>query len=173
MPSVPDYLFKTLFTKEWITYAKRPFKEPQHILNYIGRYSHKIAITNHRIVKVSHDSVFFKYKNYRKDGQVQLMKLSQQEFVHRFARHIIPYKFVRIRHYGILSNRNKKEALRTARNALGVEPILRQEKSPALVLPENHYIHYCTCCQKVTLHLLIDVLPAIRGSPEIITHMKR
>lgn len=100
---------------------------------------------------------------------MQLIKLSQQEFVRRFARHIIPYKFVRIRHYGILSNRNKKEALRAA---LGVEPILRQEKPPALVLPENHYIHYCTCCQKVTLHLLIDVLPAIRGSPEIITHMK-
>ena len=167
LPPLPVRLFKTLFSKEWITYAKRPFKGVEQILNYIGRYSHKIAITNHRIKKVTKDSVFFKYKNYRKNGQLQQIKLSQQEFVRRFAMHIIPYKFIRIRHYGILSNRNKKKALLAARKALGVEQILQQVKPQPLVLPENHYPHYCPCCQKVTVHLLIDVLPAIRGSPEI------
>ena len=84
----------------------------------------------------------------------------------------IPYKFVRIRHYGILSNRNKKEALAAARKALGVEHIATQPIPNTRTLPENLYSHYCSCCHKVTAHLLIDVLPAIRGSPQLDQHLK-
>ncbi len=172
LPQPGDHLFKILFTKEWITYAKRPFKRPQHVLNYIGRYSHKIAITNHRIEKVSNDRVCFRYKNYRKKGRQQVICLNQKEFIRRFAMHIVPYKFVRIRHYGILSNRNKKQALAAARKALGVKQAPSKLKPKLLALPENQYPHFCPCCQKVTLHLLIDVLPAIRGSPETTAHLK-
>lgn len=173
LPPVKDSLFKKLFDKEWITYAKRPFKNPQHVINYIGRYSHKIAITNHRITKVTDSHVFFTYKNYRKNGQAQQMKLTQQEFVRRFAMHIIPHKFVRIRHYGILSNRNKKQALRAARKALGVPLKMEKEKPKKVQLNVNEYPHFCSCCQKVTVHLLIEVLPACRGSPENNTTLKQ
>ena len=172
LPPINDGLFKALFSKEWITYAKRPFKGPQQVLNYIGRYSHKIAITNHRIKKVTDDAIYFTYKNYRKAGQQQIMRLSQQEFIRRFAMHIVPHKFVRIRHYGILSNRNKKVALAAARKALVVALPCTSTKIKKLVLPENHYPYFCPCCKNITVHLLIDVLPPSRGSPLNDIHLK-
>ena len=86
--------------------------------------------------------------------------------------HIIPHKFVRIRHYGILSNRNKKQALRVAKKALGVPLKVEKEKPKKVQLNVNEYPHFCPCCQKVTVHLLIEVLPLIRGSPENNTTLK-
>lgn len=165
LPKADDSLFKSLFSKEWITYAKRPFKDPEQILNYIGRYSHKIAITNHRIKKVTKEEVVFTYKNYRKGGQQELLRLTQEEFIRRFAMHIIPYKFVRIRHYGILSIRNKKVALAAARKALEVVVSCTAPAENQKGVPENHYPCFCPCCESTTIHLLIEVLPAIRGSP--------
>lgn len=165
LPFIPDEIFKTLFSKEWITFAKRPFMGPQQILNYIGRYSHKIAITNHRIVHVNKNEVHFRYKNYRKGGKQKVMKLSKKEFVRRFSMHIIPHKFIRIRHYGILSNRNKKTALVAARKALGATPLAKVKPKTAPVLQVNQSRHYCACCKKMTVHLLLDVIPPNRGSP--------
>lgn len=164
LPPVADVLFKALFSTEWITYAKRPFKGPKQVINYIGRYSHKIAITNHRIQKVTNDHIWFSYKNYHKAGQQQLMKLTQQEFVRRFGMHIVPYKFVRIRHYGILSNRSKKVSLAAARKSLGVAQKIKQKKTPP-VLSDYEYLYFCCGCNKMTVHELIDELPLIRGSP--------
>ena len=160
-----DALFKSLFAKEWITYAKRPFAGAEEILNYIGRYSHKIAITNHRLVEVDEKQVKFKYKNYRKEGEKQEMTLPIQEFIRRFAMHIIPHKFVRIRHYGILSNRNKKQALKAARKALGKSIITPSGKVTKPILAHNEQPHYCSCCKKVTVHVILDILPPVRGSP--------
>lgn len=86
--------------------------------------------------------------------------------------HIVPHKFVRIRHYGILSNRNKKTALAAARKALGVDPVCIAPKQKKIALPENHYPHFCPCCKNTTIHLLIDVLPPVRGSPLSNMHLK-
>ena len=172
LPKVEDGLFKELFKKQWITYAKRPFIGPSQILNYIGRYTHKIAITNHRIEKVEKDSVYFWMKNYRKGGAKELTHLSKRAFIQRFALHIVPHKFIRIRHYGILSNRNKKQALQAARKSLGVPQAVKKKAEKKEPLPLNHYPHYCSCCQKVTVHLLLAVvLPTeqhnnCRGSPK-------
>jgi len=165
LPEVEDTLFKSLFEKEWITYAKRPFGHTEQILNYLGRYSHKIAITNHRLLEVSDEKVKFSYKNYRKAGEKQQMTLPVQEFIRRFAMHIIPHKFIRIRHYGILSNRNKKQALKAARKALGKPIITPSSKAPKLVLAHNEQPYYCPCCKKVTVHVILDILPPVRGSP--------
>lgn len=164
LPPLTDAVFNVLFSKEWITYAKRPFKGPKQVLNYIGRYSHKIAITNYRIQKVTDKQVWFTYKNYRKEGKQQLMKLTQQEFVRRFAMHIVPYKFVRIRHNGILSNRSKKESLAKARAALGVYHAPTKLRAK-IVFENGLYPHFCGGCLRVTPHVLIDVLPPVRGSP--------
>jgi len=82
---VEDAVFKSLFEKEWITYAKRPFGHTEQILNYIGRYSHKIAIANHRLLEVNDKSIKFSYKNYRKEGAKEDISLPTQEFIRRFA----------------------------------------------------------------------------------------
>lgn len=165
LPEVEDALFKSLFQQEWITYAKRPFDGPEQILNYIGRYSHKIAITNHRILDVDEKQVKFSYKNYRKGGEKQDLTLPVQEFIRRFTMHIVPHKFVRIRHYGILSNRNKNKALQAARIALGKTATTKAAKVTQPVLAPDEQLHYCTCCQKVTVHVILDIIPPSRGSP--------
>ena len=165
LPIVEDAIFKSLFEKEWITYAKRPFGHNDQILNYLGRYSHKIAITNHRLLEVDEKQVKFKYKNYRKEGEKQDITLPTQEFIRRFAMHIVPHKFVRIRHYGILSNRNKKQALKAARKALGKPILTPTSKVIKPILAHNEQPHYCSCCKKVTVHVILHILPPVRGSP--------
>ena len=161
---VPNGLFRRLFAKPWMPYAEQPFKKAQQVINYIGRYSHSIAIGNHRIKNIAGDMVTFSYKNYRKNGKKEDMQLDQWEFLHRFARHIVPHRFIRIRHYGILSNRSKKQALLAARGALDAEDSSAPESTKTdfnPLLPK----HYCTCCGTTTTHLLIEVLPPARAGP--------
>ena len=108
-----------LYKKPWVVYAKRPFGGPKQVLEYLGRYTHKIAISNHRIVDVSAENgVKFAYKDYRKEGKKGEMTLSGVEFLRRFTMHIPPPRFRRIRHYGIVSNHRKKEALTAIRRDL-------------------------------------------------------
>ena len=161
---VPPGLFRRLFAKPWMPYAEQPFRKARQVVNYIGRYSHSIAISNHRIKKVGGGKVTFSYKNYRKKGKKEEMQLGQWEFLRRFAMHIIPHRFVRIRHYGILSNRSKGEALQAARLALGAEapPV---EEQPKEVFNPLLPRHYCSCCGATTTHLLVAVLPPARAGP--------
>lgn len=165
IPAPNNSIFKSLFSKEWITYAKRPFKNNQQILNYIGRYSHKIAITNYRITNVDKHSVSFHYKQYKKGGVRAEMKLSKQEFIRRFAMHIVPYKFVRIRHYGILSNRSKGKALAAILKSLGVEHQVKKSKPKLPPLPDDQRYLFCPFCKGVTVHVLLEEGLPIRGSP--------
>jgi hypothetical protein len=162
---VPTGLFRKLFAKPWMPYAEQPFKKARQVINYIGRYSHSIAISNHRIKNIDGDKVTFSYKNYRKNGQKEEMQLSQWDFICRFARHIVPHRFVRIRHYGILSNRNKGQALMAARIALDAEapPPPPEPTKTAFnpLLPQ----HYCACCGTNTTHLLLEILPPARAGP--------
>ena len=161
---VPAGLFRRLFAKPWVPYAERPFKKARQVVNYIGRYSHSIAVGNHRIKNVEGGKVTFSFKNYRKKGKKEDMQLSQWEFLRRFAMHIVPHRFVRIRHYGILSNRSKGEALLAARPALGAEaPPVAEPPGAAFnpLLPR----HYCSCCGSTTTHLLLEVLPPVRAGP--------
>ena len=161
---VPTGLFRRLFAKPWMPYAEQPFRKPRQVVNYIGRYSHSIAIANHRIKKVAGSRVTFSYKNYRKKGKKEHMQLGQWEFIRRFAMHIIPHRFVRIRHYGILSNRSKGEALQAARQALSAEAMPLSQQTKAMfnpLLPK----HFCSCCGTNTTHLLIAVLPPARAGP--------
>jgi hypothetical protein len=115
-------LFEVLFTKEWVIYAKRPFGGAKQVVEYLGRYSHKIAISNHRLVAVDGKSVLFSYKDYRKGGQKLRMRLSPDEFLRRYAQHVLPRGFMRIRHYGFLSSSCKQQALEQLRERLGQEP---------------------------------------------------
>ena len=104
----------------WVVYAKRPFGGPQQVLAYLANYTHRVALSNRRIVAVDEDKglVSFTYRDYRHAGQVKHLSLSVREFIRRFALHILPPKLVRIRHYGILGNNRRKSDIEAARQIL-------------------------------------------------------
>lgn len=116
------HLIAQLYAKDWVVYAKRPFKGPEHVLEYIGRYTHRVAISNNRIVDVRDGHVRFTYRNRRQGDQLQTMELPAHTFIQRFLLHLLPAGFVRIRHYGVLANRCKAHAVPRCRQALGQAP---------------------------------------------------
>jgi hypothetical protein len=112
-PSTFKHLVDELYSKEWVVYVKPPFASPQAVVKYLGQYTHRIAISNHRIISFENGMVTFSYKDYHeKDGhQRKVMSLDCIEFIRRFLMHVVPKGFVRIRHYGFLSNRNRSTLL--------------------------------------------------------------
>jgi hypothetical protein len=100
-------LRRKLYDKNWVIYAKQPFKNAEGVVEYLGRYSHKIALSNHRIKAIQDNKVTFSYKDYAHGSVTKLMTLDAHEFLRRFCLHILPPKFVKIRHYGFLSSRAK------------------------------------------------------------------
>src|SRR5215475_8515954 len=107
---------------EWVVYAKKPFAGPQQVLDYVGRYTHRVAISNNRILNIEDDQVTFRYKDYRHGSQQKNMSLSADEFIRRFLLHALPEGFHRIRYYGFLGNRYRKEKLEQCRHLLGMVP---------------------------------------------------
>ena len=100
---------KRLFTKSWVVYAKQPFFGPQQVIEYLGRYTHKIAISNHRIKSIENGKVRFSVKDYKQGGKKKELSLDAKEFIRRFSLHILPKGYTRIRHYGILASSTKKQ----------------------------------------------------------------
>jgi hypothetical protein len=165
----------TLYQKPWVVYAKRPFGGPQQVLEYLGRYTHKIAISNHRILDVSAEKgVTFAYKNYKKEGQKGVMTLDGVEFLRRFTMHIPPPHFRRIRHYGILSNQRKRAALAAIRLNLEPEKVIvppktRKELRAAAVVKlfqsdKAWKPNKCPCCREGVL-IRIGLIPPQRAPP--------
>jgi Putative transposase/Transposase zinc-binding domain len=127
-----------LFDKNWVVFAKKSFGSNRTVVEYLGRYTHKIAISNHRLQQIDEHTISFGYKDYRLKGQKKTMTLTHGEFVRRFAMHILPKRFVRIRHYGILSSTWKRTKLKLLQVHLKVKP---KEKSIKTKL------RVCPCCQ--------------------------
>ncbi|WP_461400686.1 IS91 family transposase [Flavitalea sp.] len=148
-------LFDNLYRQNWVVYAKRPFGSAMQVIEYLGRYTHKVAISNQRIQNVSSKEVCFSYKDYRAGGQTKTMTLTNDEFARRFAQHILPHRFVRIRHYGILSSSWKRGKLQALQIKLNIP------SSPVVV---KTMLHKCPCCQTGTL-ITIDVFGK-RGPPK-------
>lgn len=113
---------RTLYHQDWVVYAKPPFGGPVHVLHYLARYTHRVAISNHRIVTVADGQVTFRWKDYRHGSQVRLMALSADEFLRRFCLHVLPKGFVRIRFYGFLAPRRRTEDLPRCRRVLDACP---------------------------------------------------
>ena len=149
-------LLESLFTKQWVVYAKRPFGGPKQVIEYLGRYTHKVAISNHRIEDVDTQQVSFRYKDYRAGGKTKVMTLSNTEFVRRFSQHILPARFVRIRHYGILSSCWKRGKLKQLQKELGLKPS---------IIPLKTLHRRCPCCKVGTL-VTIEVFGS-RGPPSM------
>ena len=118
-----------LFNKQWVI-AKRPFATPMDVVEYLGRYTHKIAISNHRIKQITENQISFTAKNYKAGGKKELIALDPKEFVRRFSMHILPKGFVRIRHYGILSSKYKKTLIPKLQKDLADNEITIELKEP-------------------------------------------
>jgi hypothetical protein len=156
---VPKDLRSELFGKNWVVYAKRPFESVHSAIEYLGRYTHKIAISNHRLVNISDDKVTFSYKDYKDEGKKKEMTLETTEFVRRFALHILPRAFVRIRHYGIVSNAAKQQSIPLIRSLLPEQKTKKKKGAK----PEHFNPRICPCCKKETLEKLIKLKH--RGPP--------
>lgn len=124
------------------------------MIEYLGRYTHKVAISNQRLVEVDQQQVSFRYKDYRQNGATKIMALPVAVFVRRFALHILPRRFIRIRHYGILSSRWKNNRLQKLREVLKMQPV---ECKPLTL------IRKCPCC-KTGILITIEVFEK-RGPP--------
>jgi len=128
--------------KEWVVYAKRPFAGPEQVLDYVGRYTHRVAISNNRLLEIEHEKVTFQYKDYRHDSQQKTMTLDAEEFIRRFLLHVLPDGFQRIRYYGFLGNRYREEKLARCRELLNM-PV---PEPPVLDAPKE----YRDRCEELT-----------------------
>ena len=120
-------LLRTLFRQDWVVYAKRPFGGPEHVLHYLARYTHRVAISNHRLLSVADGQVTFRWKDYAHGSKQRKMTVSAEEFLRRFLLHILPRGFVRIRFSGFLANRRRKQLLPLCLQLLGSNPQPRSE----------------------------------------------
>ena len=154
---------QSLWEKPWVVYAKKPFGSPKSVVEYLGRYTHKIAISNQRIRKIEAENVTFDYKDYRQKGIKKQMVLSHEEFIRRFAMHILPKRFVKIRHYGLLSSTWKREKLKILQQKLGIQP---KEK-----LPPKAFQPKCSCCKVGNLVTIATF--DLRGPPQWFLEMSQ
>lgn len=161
-----DNLFKT----NWVVYAKRPFGGPKQVVEYLGRYTHKIAISNHRIANITNETVTFRYKDYRDAGKNKSMTLDAKEFLRRFSLHILPKGFIRIRHYGILSSKRKQKALPLIHQQLNSRYEKMKTKNwKQISMDLNYNPDCCPVCKKQTM---ITILSFDRRGPPDITSIR-
>jgi hypothetical protein len=146
---IKKYVPRDLIKKPWVVYAKQAFGSPENVVEYLGRYTHRVAISNDRIVKVTDTHVTFRWCNRKKDYQTQVTTISGVEFLQRFVQHIVPERFPRIRHLGFLSTRNKTKALACIRKNLKVKVIAQTTLSRAEILTlrfGERSLLYCKLC---------------------------
>ena len=160
----PSERLKALRKKNWIVYAKKPFGSPRTVLDYLGRYTHRVALSNERILSVQSGQVTFTYRDRKDKDRLKSMTLDAQEFIRRFLLHVLPDGFMRIRHFGFLANRTKKHVLPQCRKLLGLSAALPElpKKSAHDLLLELTGIDLSRCprCQKGTL-IVVGELPKV------------
>ena len=134
-PGCFSRFLRQLFQTDWVVYAKPPFGGAEHVLNYLARYTHRVAISNHRIVAFENDSVSFRWRDYAHRGKNKVMTVSAHEFLRRFLLHVLPGGLVRIRHFGLFANRRRSAALQRCRVLLGATACADPPESPSLRCP--------------------------------------
>ena len=153
---------RTLFRHNWVVYAKPPFGGPQHVIGYLARYTHRVAISNHRLVTFQDNQVTFRWKDYAHGNKKKMMTLSSQQFLRRFLLHVLPRGFVRIRSFGFLANRCRATLLPHCRLLLlnnPTPPIITVTKSS----PAQSAIFRCPLC--ASLMITIETFPRGHASP--------
>jgi hypothetical protein len=165
----------TLFSKRWVVSVRDPVKRPEHVLEYLARYTHRVAIANSRIQSLKDARVTFSAKN-RKINRTESVTITAVEFIRRFLMHSLPKGFVRIRHYGFLANRNRRASLKLIRKLLNL-PVERAKSQASL----EHMmlqltaidITTCPCCNQGKMKLLAEI-PSYRArAPNFLTAATR
>jgi hypothetical protein len=161
---------QALHDTDWVVYAKRPFAGPAQVLDYLGRYTHRVAISNNRLVSLDDEAVRFRYKDYAHGNRRKVMALAPPEFIRRFLLHVLPTGFMRIRHYGLIANRAKRQKLALARAALEHPPTpapAQLESVEAFWLRVAKLdIHQCPHCQAGRMRVIGTIhAPRARAPP--------
>jgi len=155
-----EQLKESLYSKKWVVYVQKPIKRPEHVLEYLGRYTHRVAISNHRIVSAKEAMVTFKYKN-RKTKRTMTATITAVEFIRRFLLHTLAKRFVRIRHFGFLSNRYKADNINKIRKSLGrsvaSDKIVRQSVEDMMHKLTGIDITRCPCCKKGKMRVVVEL----------------
>jgi Putative transposase/Transposase zinc-binding domain len=157
-----ERLVDSLFKQDWVVYAKPPFGSASHVMNYLGRYTHRVAISNNRLVAFQEGQVAFEWRDSRRGNQRAIMTLEAQEFIRRYLLHVLPRGLMRIRHYGVLGNRCRKVQLSACRALLGQpEPIRRPPESAAVMMRRltGMDIDRCPHCHKGGLEVIMTIYP--------------
>jgi hypothetical protein len=163
LPAKFAALVRKAAAPEWVVYAKRPFAGPEQVLAYLSRYTHRVAISPRRLLATDGQTLTFAYKDYAEGSRPKTMTLTTTEFVRRFCLHVLPPRFVKIRHYGLLGNRQKQARLATARTLLGMTPtaVLAPPVEVAAKAPDSTPA-CCPFCQRPGLVRLREVPPRRR-----------
>lgn len=161
-------LIDQLWKKDWVVYSKKPFACPEQVLDYLGRYTHRVAISNHRIIAFEKGKVSFKYRDRKDNETVKVMTLEAEEFIRRFLLHVVPDGFMRIRHFGFLANRSKKQNLSRCRQLLGLSlelPKPTEKTTQELMLQLTGIdLTKCPCCNQGNMIVIAELLPQILDS---------
>lgn len=165
-PSVPR-LCKGLRRRDWVVYAKPPFAGPERVLAYLGAYTHRIAISNRRILCIQHNRIAFRYRDSADGNQQKVMQLDVLEFIRRFLLHVLPQGFVRIRHFGLLANRARKQKIARCRELLAVpapEILAPQSRREQLLERIGVDLEQCPACGEGRLAFVSEIerLPRLR-----------
>jgi len=164
-------LLEPLWHREWVVYLKPPFAGPKTVLEYLARYTHRIALSNRRLVAMDEDSVTFRYRDRRQGDVVRTLRLSGEEFLRRFLLHVLPRRFVRIRSYGLLANRGRARNLARCRELLGVVPEAAVETNAPQTWQEvavrllGRDPFCCPACGQGRMEQAAEILPHARPPP--------
>jgi hypothetical protein len=162
---------RPLYRKKWVVYCKPPFDGPKGVLQYLGRYTHRIAISNNRILTLRDGQVSFLWRDYADHNHQKTMTLQTDEFIRRFLLHVLPARFVRIRHFGLLANRNRKDNIALCRKILGGGKTVVKEKVRPETWQEQLFricgmdLTLCPVCQKGKMYKVALLLPCRCNSP--------
>ena len=145
-----DELMSKMYNKEWISYCKPPFENAKSVIKYLGRYTHRVAISNERIVSEENGEVTFKYRDYKDNNKMKEMTLKAEEFIRRFLMHILPPGFMKIRHYGLLGNRNKKTKLAVCKKLTNTTSPVKPKLTTLEILKKTLGVDFniCPMCHK-------------------------
>lgn len=159
---LPHAAIEGAAAQEWIAYVKQPFGGPRQVLRYLARYTHRVAISNHRILSFQDNKVIFRWRDYADSNRSKLMVLEATEFVRRFLMHVLPPRFVKIRYFGFLANRRRAENIELARTLLGAAamPLLEERIRPAVLCPQ------CYAARKQQI-VRRPFIPGVRPPPLI------
>jgi hypothetical protein len=159
------------YHKKWVVYCKPPFDGAEGVLKYLGRYTHRIAISNNRILKIQDGNVSFRWRDYADGDKQKTMTLNADEFIRRFLLHVLPHRYVRIRHFGLLANRSRKDNIALCRELIGSYKTVTKEKEKPETW-QNQLLRVCgidinTCpvCKKGTILRVELLLPSRCNGP--------